>query len=335
MSGIGYLAALLGGVLALLSPCSALLLPSFFAYAFSGRTVLLARTGVFFLGLALVLVPLGAGSSAVASVLTGHRQVLILAAGWLIITLGVVQLLGGGWSLPAAARLQQRMAASGSWVSTAGLGAAYGLAGFCSGPILGAVLTVAAASGQPARGAALLTVYAFGMTVPMFVLAALWQRFDIGGRTWLRGREFGLGPLRLHTTSTLSGLMFIGIGVIFLVYDGTAGLVGVDPEIALNVDNSVATAAAAVPDSVLITAGAVALALILGWRLRRTRREDHETVTGPTNSARPDQALGVHAGADAIATTPSPPPAAGPPPTRRNRISAGRRGETRARRDRR
>lgn len=34
---IGFVAAVLGGLLALLSPCSALLLPSFFAYAFRDR----------------------------------------------------------------------------------------------------------------------------------------------------------------------------------------------------------------------------------------------------------------------------------------------------------
>ncbi|MCY9555783.1 hypothetical protein M5W98_29730, partial [Paenibacillus apiarius] len=61
MSEIGYLAALLGGVLALLSPCSAMLLPAFFAYAFQNPRQLLARTAVFYLGLAAVLVPLGAG----------------------------------------------------------------------------------------------------------------------------------------------------------------------------------------------------------------------------------------------------------------------------------
>jgi len=51
---IGYLARFLGGVLALLNPCNAPLLPSFFAYAFSGPTMMGARTDVFFLGLAAV-----------------------------------------------------------------------------------------------------------------------------------------------------------------------------------------------------------------------------------------------------------------------------------------
>ncbi|HSL37639.1 MAG TPA: cytochrome c biogenesis protein CcdA, partial [Arthrobacter sp.] len=56
---IGYAGAFLGGVLTLLSPCSALLLPAFFAYAFSTKSRLVARTGLFYLGLLSTLVPLG------------------------------------------------------------------------------------------------------------------------------------------------------------------------------------------------------------------------------------------------------------------------------------
>lgn len=46
--GIGYFAALLGGLLALVSPCSALLLPAFFAYSLDSASRLLARTGIFY-----------------------------------------------------------------------------------------------------------------------------------------------------------------------------------------------------------------------------------------------------------------------------------------------
>ncbi|PZS31200.1 MAG: cytochrome C biogenesis protein CcdA [Pseudonocardiales bacterium] len=276
MLDIGYFAAFLGGLLALISPCSALLLPSFFAYAFAGTTALLARTGVFFLGLAAVLVPLGAGSSALASVVTLHREALILVAGWMIVGFGVVQILGGGWSVRPAARVQQRMAASGSWVSTVGLGAAYGLAGFCSGPILGAVLTVAAASGQPLRGAALLAVYALGMAAPLFILAALWQRFDLGRRGWLRGREYRLGRLRLHTTSTVSGVLFIAVGIVFLLFDGTAGLYSTGTGTSLAVQNAIAAAGAHVPDGVLLGALAVVVLIVVALRLHRAAQTPHK-----------------------------------------------------------
>ncbi|HEY2195423.1 MAG TPA: cytochrome c biogenesis protein CcdA [Actinomycetospora sp.] len=271
MPDLGYTAAFLGGVLALVSPCSALLLPSFFAYAFGGRTELVARTAVFLVGLAVVLVPLGAGSGALASVLAAHRGVVITTAGVVIVVLGVVQLLGGGWALSSATRFQARMARRGTWLATLGLGAAYGLAGFCSGPILGAVLTVAAAGGQAVRGAALLALYALGMALPLFVLALLWQRFDLGGRRWLRGREYRLGPLRLHSTSTISGLLFIAVGVLFVVFDGTAGLVGADPATAAGAEGTALVVGNSVPDLVALGVVAVVIVAVVAWRLARSR----------------------------------------------------------------
>ncbi|GLZ48835.1 cytochrome C biogenesis protein CcdA [Actinomycetospora sp. NBRC 106375] len=281
MLDIGYAVAFAGGVLALLSPCSALLLPSFFAYAFSGRTELVARTGVFLLGLVVVLVPLGAGSGALAALLTEYRAAVITAAGTVIVVLGVVQILGGGWALAPAARLQSRMARRGTWLATLGLGAAYGLAGFCSGPVLGAVLTVAAAGGQALRGAALLAVYAAGMALPLFLLAALWQRFDLGRRRWLRGRPYRLGPLHLHTTTTISGLLFVVIGVLFVVFDGTAGLTGADPSTAAAAEETVVSIGDAVPDLALLGAAAVAIGLITWWSLRR-----HRAPTAPADTDR-------------------------------------------------
>src|SRR5215218_7163759 len=113
---VSFLASFLGGLLSLLSPCSALLLPAFFAYAFQSRGELVGRTAVFYLGLCATLVPLGMGISAASALV-------------------------------------------------------YGFAGFCSGPILGAVLTVAASSGSASRGAGLLATYAAGMAAPLFLMA--------------------------------------------------------------------------------------------------------------------------------------------------------------------
>lgn len=275
MLDIGYLAAFLGGVLALISPCSALLVPSFFAYAFGAPTRMLARTGVFLLGLGAVLVPLGAGSAGLATLLTVHRVGFVMGAGWVIIAFGVVQIVGGGWSVRPAARFQQRMAARGTWLSTAGMGAAYGLAGFCSGPILGAVLTVAAAGRDPVRGAILLGVYALGMAAPLFVLAALWGRFDIRGRTWLRGTAFRVGPLRMHTTSAISGLLFVAIGVALVLGYATSGLLTPSPRLAVGLESTVATLAAHVPDIAVLMALALAVIVTLVYRLRRTPSESN------------------------------------------------------------
>lgn len=219
-----FTVAFFGGILSLLSPCSALLLPAFFAYAFQGGE-LVKRTGLFYLGLAATLVPLGMGISAVSTLFYGYRDVLIPAAGAMIIAFGVLQILGRGFTFGPLTRLQGKIQGDAA-TSTFALGAVYGFAGFCSGPILGAVLTVAAASGQVLQGAGLLATYAAGMAAPLFLMALFWDRFDLGGRRWLRGRELSLGSLRVHTTSLISGLMFILIGAAFIVYQGTSALEG-------------------------------------------------------------------------------------------------------------
>src|SRR3712207_3802636 len=94
-----FLASFFGGVLSLLSPCSALLLPAFFAYAFGGGGELVRKTGVFYLGLAATLVPLGMGVSAVSALFYGHRGILITLSGMLLIAFGLLQLLGRGFAV--------------------------------------------------------------------------------------------------------------------------------------------------------------------------------------------------------------------------------------------
>lgn len=267
---IGYFAALLGGLLALVSPCSALLLPAFFAYSVDSASRLLARTGIFYAGLATTLVPLGAAGSYAGRLFYGHRDALVLGAGWLIITLGLAQILGLGFASRRIAALSGRIRPT-TVFSVYALGAVYGLAGFCAGPILGSVLTVAAVSGSPAYGGLLLAVYALGMALPLFVLSLLWERFDLGRRAWLRGRPLRAGRFELHSTSMLSGLFFIGLGVLFLVYDGTTALPGL-----LDVDDSFAVEQWArrlgerVPDVAALTA--LAGVVLLGLTVQAVRR---------------------------------------------------------------
>ena len=220
-----FLASFFGGVLSLFSPCSALLLPAFFAYAFGGGGELVKKTGVFYLGLCATLVPLGMGISAVSALFYGQRQLLITLSGVLLISFGVLQLLGGGFTLGPLERIRGKIRGDSAGAVLA-LGAVYGFAGFCSGPILGAVLTVAAASGEALRGAGLLAVYAAGMAAPLFLMALLWDRLDLGRRRWLRGGEVAIGPLRLHSTNLVSGLMFVLLGVLFIVFEGTSALAG-------------------------------------------------------------------------------------------------------------
>ncbi|MEW1761353.1 cytochrome c biogenesis CcdA family protein [Streptomyces cyaneofuscatus] len=282
---IGYFAAFLGGLLALVSPCSALLLPAFFAYSIDSASRLLARTGIFYAGLATTLVPLGAAGSYAGRLFYGHRDALVAGAGWLIIALGVAQIVGLGFASRRMAALSGRIRPTTAF-SVYALGAVYGLAGFCAGPILGSVLTVAAVSGSPVYGGLLLAVYALGMAVPLFVLALLWERFDLGRRTWLRGRTVQLGGrFRLHTTSLLSGLFFVGLGALFLVYDGTTalpGLLGVDASFA--VEQWAQKLGERVSDAVLLGAVVLVVLLVLGVRAWR-RREPAAKEAGEAGEA--------------------------------------------------
>ena len=283
-----YLAAFLGGVLSLLSPCSALLLPAFFAYAFQSRRRIFAKTAVFYLGLAATLVPLGMGISAVSKLVYGQRSTLIMVSGVVIILLGGLQLLGGGFEFGPLYHLRGRIRGE-STGATFALGAVYGFAGFCSGPILGAVLTVAASSGEVFRGATLLAAYALGMAAPLFFLASLWDRFELRSRRWLRGREFYLGRLRLYTTNLISGVMFILLGTVFIAYEGTSALSDLYEEkgavdLSYAAEQWASSFASSVPDALVMLVVALATVLLLaGSTLRRRRRKSH-SLTHANNS---------------------------------------------------
>ncbi|ANE83499.1 thiol-disulfide oxidoreductase (plasmid) [Mycobacterium adipatum] len=274
MTQIGILGAFLGGVLALLSPCSALLLPSFFAYAFTDWGTTAARTAVFLLGLAAVLVPLGAGVGAVGAAITAYRAQTTLAAAVVIIAFGIVMILGKGFTIRPAERAAGSLRIN-TPLSVFALGAVYGLAGFCSGPLLGAVLTVAVTGGDPLYGALLMAVYAFGMTTPLALLALLWDRLHLNEKSWLRGRPLHIGPVHTHTTSLISGTLFIGIGVLFLATAGTANLGGI-----LSAETQVALQGrlgrVAAETNTLLALGLVAALVAIAVLIARIRRKPRE-----------------------------------------------------------
>ncbi|WP_072691788.1 cytochrome c biogenesis CcdA family protein [Rhodococcus marinonascens] len=218
------------------------------------------------------------------SALTEHRNVITLISGTVLIVLGLLAILGKGFAFAPAQRASKSIGISGS-ASVYALGAVYGFAGFCSGPLLGSVLTVAIAGGAAGYGAVLMGVYALGMAVPLFLLALLWDRFDLGRRSWLRGRAIRLGPLTTHSTSLISGLLFIAIGMLFLLTEGTANLgavMSVDEQFSLQVAAS--EIAQRFSDlSVLLAVVLVALA-VLAVRLFRRMRADATAETADTTA---------------------------------------------------
>jgi cytochrome c biogenesis protein CcdA len=286
--GIEAVVAFIGGVLSLLSPCSALLLPAFFAYAFPSRGQLLLRTGVFYLGLVTLFVPLGLGLGALGSLFLEHRAELSLVAGMLLIAIGAVQLAVGGFELPGASRVGgSRFGASGeSLAATYVLGLVYGIGGFCSGPLLGGVLTIAGASGGALAGAFLLAVFALGMAAPLFVLALVWDRLGASGRGRLRGREVTIGPVTRHSSVVISSVLFIALGVGFIAFQGSNALGGLYAALgaaglAQSVETAVADLAAQAPWLLVGLVGLpLAVVAIAAARSDRPRRGDAEGTDG-------------------------------------------------------
>ncbi|MGV0580625.1 cytochrome c biogenesis CcdA family protein [Mycolicibacterium elephantis] len=273
MSGIGFLGAFLGGLAALFSPCSALLLPSFFAYAFNRVQVLMRRTSVFWIGLCLVLMPMGAGLGVVGSAVTRYRTEVTLIGGLVLVGFGLMTLLGKGFQVPGMQQLTDRIKVS-STLSVLALGAVYALAGFCAGPLLGAVLTMSAMGADPVYGAVLMAVYALGMAAPLFLLAWLWDRFRLAERTALRGRLVRLGPVQTHTTSLIAGLILITIGGVFIFTDGTANLGGVlTVDAAYDLQAWLSRLSAGAADPVVILGVVLALITWRGYRLWRRRAQ--------------------------------------------------------------
>lgn len=223
---VGLLTAFLGGALALLSPCAALLMPAFFASTIGAGPRLLLHVGVFYVGLLVVLLPLGAGAGALGTLFVTHRQAIVVAASVILIVLGALQALGFGFDtgrLLPGVDLHTKAAQSTGLVKTLLLGAASGVAGFCAGPILGAVLTLAATRGDVFQAMLLLAVYGAGMVVPLLLIALLWRKLGPKGQRALRGRSFTLFGRQLHSTSFITGVLILSVGVLFWTTNGLVG----------------------------------------------------------------------------------------------------------------
>lgn len=280
---IGYTGAFLGGILTLLSPCSVMLLPAFFAYAFTSPRALIGRTAIFYLGLATTLVPLGVFAGTLGSLVTTNRSTLVTVAAGIVIVLGVWQL--SGLPVPGLTRTRSGGDAT-SIVSVFALGAVYAVAGVCAGPILGSVLMVAALGSSPVYGGLVLALYALGMTVPLFALAAVWKRLGTRGRAAIAPKEVALGPWRNTWTMVVSGLFSIAIGVLLIATDGTASLGGFFTiGTQYSAESALASWSESISDVWFLVAAVLALAGIFGWRTlsrRRVRSEVPDTsATSP------------------------------------------------------
>lgn len=284
----GLVFAFVGGILGLFSPCNAMLLPAFFAHAATSTRRLSALGLAFLLGMLTTLVPLGLGIGWLGGILAIDRRLLVVAAAWVIITLGFVQVLGGGFDLtrllPRRARRQR-----GSTASLGGavlLGTVAGVAGFCTGPVLGAILTLVLASGSAWGGGALLATYALGMVLPVLLVAAAIRRAGTFRASWLRGRVFTLGRLRLHTNPLIAGTVTIVVGIVMLA---TGGLVSAPELLSSETMDVVSAAASQIDEALPEWAWSTMLGLaLLGWWLVAVCRHVRGGGAATAESSRAD-----------------------------------------------
>lgn len=277
---LGLTGAVLGGVLTLLSPCSVMLLPAFFAYAFSSRSHLFAMTGIFYLGLITTLVPLGLLAGSVGAFFSVHRSTIITVISVTVIALGLA--MAAGVPMPALMRGETGSRSPDSPLSVYLLGTVYGLAGVCTGPLLGAVLAMAAFGGSPLYGALLLLAFAAGMVVPLLLLASIWQ--SVPTVRWLvKPRELVIGRWRNTYTTMLSGLFTAAVGVLMLLTQGTTalgGLLSADTQSGL--ESAVAEWSLGVSDWMLGTGALLLLAagwLVRWWLRRRRLPAEHQSCS--------------------------------------------------------
>lgn len=270
---VSLISAFLGGVLALLSPCGALLLPAFFASTLGNSLRLLVHGAIFYLGLVITLVPLGLGLGMLGGLLVRHRDLLVVATAILLIVLGIAQALGFGFDLskllPGSRALQETAQSRTGILKSFLLGAASGVAGFCAGPILGAILTLAVAQGNAIGAGIMLAFYALGMVLPLVLLAALWNRLSPKTLSTIRGRTFRVFGHELHTTSFITGLLIMAVGVLFWTTNGLVNAPSLLPTSAQRALQSLlGMVASAQADMIMLGVIAIVLAAVAVFKLR-------------------------------------------------------------------
>ncbi len=178
-------AALVAGTLSFLSPCVLPLVPPYLVYLTGtslerladaedepqvrGDTLLAAL--LFVAGFSTVFVTLGASASVIGAVLRAYSGELAIVAGLAIIVMGL-HFLG---LTPIGMLMRQKRLEIAKPVGLWGaylMGLAFALGWTpCIGPILAAILAVAASEETVAKGAGMLAVYSLGLGIPFIVAA--------------------------------------------------------------------------------------------------------------------------------------------------------------------
>jgi len=220
---VTYFGALFAGLLSFLSPCVLPLVPPYLCFLggttfdqLAGEdetpphvyTTVVLSSIAFVLGFTTVFVMLGAGATVLGQLVVENLPILSKVAGVVIIIAGLHFL--GIIHIP----ILHREARYHADTRPAGLVGAYviGLAfafGWtpCIGPVLGAILAVAAGEDSVRHGISLLFVYSLGLGIP-FILAAVAIRPFMNAMQRLRGH--------MATVEKVLGGLLVLTGILFL-----------------------------------------------------------------------------------------------------------------------
>jgi cytochrome c-type biogenesis protein len=209
--------ALVAGVVSITSPCCIPLIPGYVSYisGVSGsgtgrksRGRVISAASLFVLGFALVFTALGATASLLGSFLLRGLPIFIRFAGVFVILMGLATL--GVLRIPFLYREKRfslnRIRSGPAGAVPLGMAFAFGWTP-CIGPILGAILTAAAATQTVGKGAFLLLIYSLGMGIPFLLFALAYSR---AGRTMAFMKRNALAIERV------GGVMLVGMGVLLI-----------------------------------------------------------------------------------------------------------------------
>jgi len=218
---VTLVAALIAGLVSFLSPCVLPLVPPYLVFL-AGTSLerfadqepelrvkreTVAAALLFVLGFSTVFVALGASASVIGSLIRAYSGPLATIAGVVIIIMGLHFL---GVTPIALLHRQKRLEVTkpvGLWGAyVIGLAFAFGWTP-CIGPILAAILAVAASEQTVAKGAGLLAVYSLGLGIP-FIFAAFaiepFAAFLARFKNYLHRVEQAMGALLV-----LTGIAFL------------------------------------------------------------------------------------------------------------------------------